>query len=77
MISPHQGNTSNMENNGEAEKLQAVKTVVQSFYKDLDKATEQRSLEEALKKHVDTVGYHWRGMHPFYEIDSVEEVAKR
>ena len=66
-----------METNGEAEKLQAAKTVVQSFYKDLDKATEQEAVEEALKRHVDTVRYHWRGMHPFYEIESVEELTKR
>ena len=77
-MSPHQGKTSNnMENNGQSAKLQAAKTVVQSLYKDLDNATEQEAVEAALKRHVDTVSYHWRGMHPFYEIDSVEEVAKR
>ena len=77
-MSLHQGKKlDNMGNNGDSAKLHAAKSVVQSLYKDLDKATEQRSVEEALKRHVDTVGYHWRGMHPFYEIDSVEEVAKR
>ena len=77
MISPHQGKTSNMETSGESAKLQAAKTVVRSLYKDLDDATEQEAVEAALKRHVDTVSYHWRGMHPFYEIDSIEEVAKR
>ena len=77
-MSLHQGKKlNNMENNGDSAKLQAAKSVVQSLYNDLDKATEPKALEEALKRHVDTVGYHWRGMHPFYEIDSVEEVAKR
>jgi len=77
-MSPHQGKTSNnMENSGESAKLQAAKIVVRSFYKDLDNATEQEAVEAALKTHVDTLSYHWRGMHPFYEIDSIEEVAKR
>ena len=77
-MSLHQGKKlNNMENSGDSAKLQAAKTVVQSLYKDLDKATEPRFLEEALKRHVDMVSYHWRGMHPFYEIDSIEEVAKR
>lgn len=72
---PHQ-TENNMANSEESAKFQAAKSVVQNFYKDLDSSVDQESVEEAFKRHVDT-SYHWRGMHPFYEIDSVEEVVKR
>ena len=75
-MSPHQTSAKDMTNSEESAQFQAAKTVVQNFYKDLDSATDQESVEIAFNRHVDTA-YHWRGMHPFYEIDSAEEVAKR
>jgi len=57
--------------------LQAAKKVVQDFYNDLDSAqTDARSIEAAFQTHC-TSDYHWRGMHPFYEIPSASEVVER
>lgn len=57
--------------------LQAAKKVVQEFYNDLDSAqTDAKSIEAAFQTHC-TSDYHWRGMHPFYEIPSASEVVER
>ena len=58
-------------------QIQAAKKVVQDFYKDLDSSgCEDEAIADAFNRHV-TTGYHWRGMHPFYEIDSVGELTER
>ena len=56
--------------------FQAAKNVVQQFYNDLDTADcNEEAIVDAFNRHV-SPGYHWRGMHPFYEIESVQELAK-
>ena len=66
-----------MDNSKDSTQIQAAKKVVQDFYKDLDQSgCDEEAIADAFSQHVAS-GYHWRGMHPFYEIDSVSELTKR
>jgi len=54
--------------------FQSNKEIVLNYYAELDAASETEVLGVMDKYIGDT--YHWRGMHPFYEKHSIEEVAK-
>jgi len=54
--------------------LQEAKRVTRAAMAALDGAA-SHELSEALSAHV-SADYHWRGMHPFYELDGAEAVAE-
>lgn len=53
--------------------FQKEKQIVRNYIKDFDNATDSK-LSEILKKYT-TENYHWRGMHPFYEKHTAEDVV--
>lgn len=58
-----------MENN-----FQHAKNVVRKYYQSFDAAADS-NLVNVLKEHT-SEEYHWRGMHPFYEKHSAEDVIE-
>ncbi len=52
--------------------FQIAKKVVRNYIEAFDKAADT-DLTKVLKAHT-TGGYHWRGMHPFYEKFGAEAV---
>ena len=55
-------------------KLQEHKSLVLRFYTDLDNAKGDE-IAAVLRRYV-TDGYHWRGVHPFYEQHGANSVAE-
>jgi len=65
-----------MDSSDDSKHFQEAKKVVQQFYQDLDSCSnDEEALNDAFRRHM-APGYHWRGMHPFYEIGSVQELTK-
>ncbi len=52
--------------------FQKEKQLVRNYYQEFDNATDSK-LENILKKYT-TQNYHWRGVHPFYELFTQKEV---
>lgn len=53
--------------------FQSSKALVLKFYEELDSAGDA-DIAGVLARHT-AEGYHWRGMHPFYEQDGAQAVA--
>lgn len=53
--------------------FQENKALIRRYYEELDAATGDE-ITEVLKRYT-TDGYHWRGMHPFYEQYGAEDVS--
>ena len=53
--------------------FQASKALVRSYYEELD-AAEGDEINEVIRKYT-ADDYLWRGMHPFYEQHSADDVA--
>ncbi len=57
-----------------SDTLQAAKATVRAFHQARDEADDDQ-VGEVMAQHTAS-DYHWRGMHPFYEIDGPQGVAK-
>ncbi|MCY4494849.1 MAG: hypothetical protein OXB92_13420 [Acidimicrobiaceae bacterium] len=64
-----------MSENLHTQNLQTAKRVVLDYYEALDGAR-QGEIAKVLAQHT-AEDYRWRGMHPFNEISSADEVAER
>ena len=54
--------------------FQDIKALVDKYYQTLDAAT-GNEINATIKRYTSSE-YHWRGMHPFYEQGSADEVAE-
>lgn len=57
-----------------SEILQSAKALVSQFYRDFDRASDDR-LGEVLRRYTSD-DFHWRGMHPFYEQTGADAVVE-
>jgi len=61
----------------ESAYIQAAKKVVLQFYNDIDIQNDKESVKRTLNRHIASNGYRWRGMHPFPDMESLQELTER